>query len=222
MLDDPAGAVAERLAAAAQAGLHIALTGGSTPAAAYERAAALGADWSASNLWWGDERCVPPTHEDSNYGLARRTLLEGISGPQPTVHRMEGERGPEAGAAAYERELTGAFAGESARLDLVLLGLGSDAHCASLFPGAPALEERERAVVGVEQPGLAPWVSRITLTLPALAAAGELLFMVTGADKAPALARAFDGEPSPEAPASLARAHARAVTLVLDRAAAGG
>src|SRR5437870_8027950 len=109
ILDDPATNAAERLVEAASAGAHIALAGGSTPRAAYERAAALGADWSRATLWFGDERCVPPEHEHSNYGMAKRALLDRIEGEQPAVRRIAGELGFAAAADAYERELRGVF-----------------------------------------------------------------------------------------------------------------
>ncbi len=220
VLEDPAGATAERIAAVARTGGHIALTGGSTPRVAYERAAALDLDWSAATLWFGDERCVAPDDPRSNYGMAKSALLDRLSGPQPIVHRMEGERGPHEAAKSYEQTLREAL-GDRPRLDLVLLGLGSDAHCASLFPNAPALDETSRLVVGVEVPGLAPYVPRVTLTLQVLNAARAVIFLVTGADKAGAVARAFGGEPDPAAPASLIAPADGTLTLLMDADAAG-
>jgi 6-phosphogluconolactonase len=195
------------------------LTGGSTPRAAYERCAALGADWSGASFWFGDERCVPPDHEQSNYGMAEKALLGRI---QPAaVYRMRGELGPEEGARDYERQLREVFGEGIPQLDWLLLGLGPDAHCASLFPGDAALGERERSVVGVEVPGMAPLVPRITLTLPVLNAAREVIFLVTGEDKSEAVARAFGGlTPTPEAPASLVRPSSGALTVLLDEGAA--
>ena len=219
VLEDPSGATAERIAAVAGAGGHIALTGGSTPRAAYERAAALDLDWSAATLWFGDERCVAPDDPRSNYGMAKSALLDRLSGPQPVVHRMEGERGPHEAAESYEQELRQAL-GDRPRLDLVLLGLGPDAHCASLFPNAPALDERRRLAVGVEVAGLAPYVPRVTLTLPVLNAARAVIFLVAGADKAEAVARAFGGEPDPAAPASLVAPADGTLTLLMDADAA--
>ena len=223
MLDDPAGAAAERLAAAAERGAHMALAGGSTPRAAYRRAAELGADWSGATLWFGDERCVPPDDERSNYRMAREALIEPLtaSGGAPDVRRIPGERGPHAGAADYDRELHSTLGERLPRLDLVLLGLGPDAHCASLFPGQPALDEREAAAVGVERAGMEPQVPRVTLTLPLINAAQEILFLVAGADKADAVARAFEDEPSAEAPASLVEPVDGSLTVLLDPAAAG-
>jgi 6-phosphogluconolactonase len=207
--DDPARQAAELIAAA---GGHVALTGGSTPRVAYERAAELRDDWSGVEFWFTDDRCVPPDHEHSNFGMADRALLSRAEGA--TVHRMRGELGPDDGATAYENELA-EFGPEA--LDLILLGVGPDAHIASLFPGDDALAERERRVVGVETPGMAPLVSRITLTLPVVNAAREIVFLVTGEDKADAVRRVFSGPPDPQAPGSLVEGD---VVALLDPAAA--
>jgi 6-phosphogluconolactonase len=223
VLDDPAGECARRLAAAAGEGSHIALTGGSTPRLAYEQAAALGADWSGATLWFGDERCVPPDDERSNYGMAAAALIERLPEPGPRVQRMQGEKGPHAGADDYERELQTTLGEAAPRLDLVLLGLGSDGHVASLFPNAPALDVQDRLVVGVEEAGLDPYVPRITLTLPLINAARSVVFLVTGEGKAEAAGRAFGGgEGTPDVPASLVRPHSGELTLLLDAAAAAG
>ena len=218
--EDPAAAAAERLAAAAESGAHVVLAGGSTPRAAYERAAEMDVDWSDATLWFGDERCVPPDHEHSNFRMTEEALLARISGGRPAVKRMEGERGPSDGADHYERELRDAFGEGVPCLDLVLLGLGPDAHTASLFPGDAALGERERLVVGVETPGMAPLVSRITLTLPVVNSAREVLFLISGEDKAEAVARAFSGAADPSAPASLVQPDPGSLTLLLDSGAA--
>jgi 6-phosphogluconolactonase len=222
VLDDPAAEAAERLAAAADAGGHLALAGGSTPRRAYEQAAELEADWSHATLWFGDERCVPPDNEHSNYGMARRALLSrlGTGADAPEVRRMEGERGPLEGAAAYDEALRDEFGDADPRLDLILLGLGPDMHTASLFPNDPALGVEGRCAVGVETPGMAPLVPRITLTLEAINAGHEVVFLIAGEDKADAVARAFGDAPGPHAPASLVRPHAGNLTLLLDPAAA--
>jgi 6-phosphogluconolactonase len=212
--DGAAGIVADRLVSAAHNGGHVVLTGGSTPARAYELAAERESDWSRVELWWGDERCVPPDDERSNFGMARRTLLDRLSEQPAAVHRMRGELGREAGAEDYDREL-----GDLARFDLLLLGLGPDGHIASLYPNEPTLDETERRVVGAEAK-LEPFVDRITLTLPMLRAAHAILFLVAGEDKAEAAARAFAGEPSRTTPGSLVRAVSGTTTAVLDRAAA--
>ena len=209
VLDDPAQEAAQLLAAASG---QLALTGGSTPKAAYELAAELRQDWSGVDFWFTDDRCVPPDHEHSNFGMADRALLSRAEGA--TVHRMRGELGPDEGAAAYEAELDD-FGLDV--LDLTLLGVGPDAHICSLFPGDAALAERERRVVGVETPGMAPLVSRITLTLPVVNASVQIVFLVTGEDKAEAVRRVFAGPPDPDAPGSLVEGN---VMALLDPAAA--
>ena len=206
--------------AAAAGGGHLVVTGGSTPRATYERLAGESVDWPSVSLWFTDERCVAPDHEQSNYRMVKEALLDRIEGP--TVHRIEGERGPHEGAAAYERELRAVFGEGVPSCDLVLLGIGPDAHICSLFPGDPALGERERLAVGVETPGMAPFVSRVTLTLPVVNAAREVVFLVSGEDKAEAVARAFSGTEDPSAPASLVRPQSGAATLIVDPAAAAG
>jgi len=205
---------AERLAAAAHTGGHIVLTGGSTPRRAYELAAELQPDWSRVEVWWSDERCVPPDDERSNYGMAQAALLGRLAVQPAAVHRMRGELGREDGAAQYERELGGL-----ARFDLLLLGLGPDGHVASLYPDEPTLDETERRTIGAEA-HLQPFVDRITLTLPVLRAARAVLFLVAGADKADAAKRAFAGEPSRATPGSLVRAVEGTTTALLDAAAA--
>ena len=207
--DDPAGAAVRLLA---EASGQVCVTGGSTPRAAYERVAAERDDWSGVHFWFTDERCVPPDHEFSNFRMANQALLSQARGA--TVHRMKGELGPHDGAADYEREFE--EAGEPV-FDLILLGLGPDGHTCSLFPGTDAVTERERPVVGVETPGMAPLVSRITLTLPVVNAAGRIVFLVTGEDKADAAARAFSDHADPAVPASLVDGD---VTVLLDPAAA--
>ncbi len=216
VVDDPAAFVARLLNEAAAAGRHIVLTGGSTPKLAYEIAASSQPDWSKATVWWGDERCVAPTDERSNYGMAAAALLDGL--PQerrPRIMRMEGEKGPQAGADAYETQVMQAL-GSQPRFDLLLLGLGGDGHMASLFPGKSALQERERIVVGVPEAGLEPFVPRITFTVPAINAAERIVFLVTGADKAPAVAKAFGSAQEAIVPAGLARDP----LVVLDAAAA--
>ena len=217
---DPAGACAELLVRAASAGAHIGLTGGSTPRAAYERASSADADWSQAKLWWSDERCVPPDDELSNYGMTKQALIDRVRGPGPDVHRMRGEAGPAAGADDYERALTRTLGEQLPRLDVLLLGLGPDAHVASLFPSQPALDVTDRSAVGVESAGMEPYVPRISLTLPVLCAARHIVFLVTGEDKADAVARAFAGEPTKEAPGSLVRPTDGQLTVLLDASAA--
>ncbi|HKN94188.1 MAG TPA: 6-phosphogluconolactonase [Thermoleophilaceae bacterium] len=220
VLDDPSAAVGELMADAAAQGKHIVLTGGSTPRAAYEHAAGLGADWSRATFWFGDERCVPPDHEQSNFAMADKALLSKIE--PAAVHRMQGELGPGEGAADYERQIRTVFGAEGVpSFDLILLGLGPDAHCASLFPGEAALSETEHLVTGVDVPGMAPLVPRITFTLPLLNAGTDVVFLVAGEEKAEAAARAFGGlRPGPDAPSSLVRPSSGSLRVLLDRAAA--
>jgi len=212
--EEAARLVAERLAEQARAGRSIVLTGGSTPRRAYELAAELEPDWSRVELWWGDERCVPPDDERSNYGMAKAVLLDRLGRAPAAVHRMKGELGRDAGAQEYRLELTdvGAF-------DLVLLGLGPDGHVASLFPNFPALDVTGRDVVGTDA-GHEPFVDRISLTVPRLCDTRDLLFLVAGEDKADAVARALAGEPSRQTPGSLARSTEGTTRAILDRAAA--
>jgi 6-phosphogluconolactonase len=221
VVEDVAGAAAERMAEVVRSGGHIALSGGSTPRAGHERVSEEDLDWSKATLWFGDERAVAPDHEHSNFAMAKASLLDRIKGPQPEVHRIPGELGHEGAARVYEQELHDVFGGHPLPpLDLVLLGLGPDAHCASLFPGDAALGERQRWVVGVETPGMPPLVSRVTFTLPVLNAARDVVFLISGEDKAEAVARAFGDAPGPDAPASLVRPTEGTLTILLDPGAA--
>lgn len=219
--DDPAAACAQLLAAVARRGGQIVMTGGNTPRPAYEAAAASGADWSATTLWFGDERCVGPGDELSNYRLVKESLLDRLSGAQPAVHRIEGELGPDAAAEEYERELVAAGRPE---FDLVLLGLGPDGHVASLFPNQASLSVRERLVLGVHEAGLEPFVPRVTMTFPVLGNARRVVFLVSGQSKAGAVAAAFgpDAKPDPRVPGSMVPPFAGEVTVLLDPAAATG
>ena len=220
--DDPAEEAAERLMEAAQAGGHLALAGGSTPRRAYERAADMGGGWSETTLWFGDERCVGPGDEHSNFAMVSESLLDRLEGPQPAVERIRGEDGPDDGARDYEERLRDVFGEGVPVLNLVLLGLGPDAHTASLFPSDEALTVDDRLATGVETPGMDPLVARITLTLPVINAARQVVFLVSGADKAPAVARAFGGAADPSAPASLVSPTSGSLTLIVDEDAAEG
>ena len=193
-----------------RAGEHICLSGGGTPGPAYELAAELESDWARARLWWGDERCVPPDDERSNYLLVRHTLLDRLQRQPEEVHRIRGELGGEAAAAEYDRELEGVTIG------LALQGLGADGHTASLFPSSAVLDERERRAVAVPRED----VERVTMTLPVLSAADEVVFLVVGEGKADAVARAFSGPPDPATPASLLRSTKGKTIALLDRAAA--
>ena len=164
-------------------------------------------------MYFGDERAVPPDHPDSNFGMARRTLLDHVPVRSDQVHRMAADR-PDLAAAAddYARLLPPC-------LDILLLGMGPDGHTASLFPGSAALSETERLVVAVPAPPppIAPQVARMTITPPVIDAARQVVMLVTGEGKAALLARVLDGPPDPAAlPAQLARRG----TWIVDRAAA--
>src|SRR5918995_3733657 len=152
--------------------------------------------------------------------MANDSLMGRLNKDQrPTVMRMEGEIGPEAGAASYEASVREHLGGEP-RWDLLLLGLGPDSHCASLFPGKPEVAVTDRLVVGVPEAGMDPQVPRITLTLPALNAARHVVFLVTGESKRDAVRRVFGGHPDPASPAAHVRPGDGELTVYLDPAAA--
>jgi 6-phosphogluconolactonase len=196
-------AVAERFAALARAAVgegkpfFVALSGGSTPRRTYELLAdpSLAVPWTAVQLFQVDERFVPPDHDESNYRMIRGALLAPAAIPGANVHRIRTELAtPQDAAREYEKELQRVFAsptGVAPRFDLVLLGMGPDGHTASLFPGSPALEERSRWVAADFIQRFLAW--RITLTLPVLDAAREIIFLVTGAEKADTLRRVVRG-----------------------------
>lgn len=208
-----------------------ALAGGSTPKQLYELLAtaeyASRIDWSRVQLFWGDERCVGPEHPQSNYRMARLSLLDVANPPASNLHRMQGELEPAVAAAAYELELRRAF-GEAtapgvARFDLILLGMGSDGHTASLFPGGDALQEQQRwvSVSHTEELAKGTIATRLTLTLPVLNAARNVLFLVAGADKAARLAEVCSGQhPGAPFPAELVVPEAGSQWLVDNLAAA--
>ena len=208
---DPADEFGSALAAWGYSGEAIFLTGGHSIAAAYEKAAEI-PDWSASSVWWGDERCVPPDDERSNYLLAKRSLLDRLE-DLPEIHRMRGELDPAAAAEEYEAELDGV------EIELLLLGMGSDGHVASLFPGSPQLRVRGRRVTSGPA-GLEPFVDRVTLTLPALLSAQETWLLITGEAKAEMVARVLRGPITEDVPASLLREGEGNITVFLDHAAA--
>ena len=216
--EDPAAEVAELLTDAAVAGGDIVLTGGSSPKRAYELAAERDADWSGATVWLTDERCVPPSHPDSNFAMAERSLLMQLSAG-PRVVRMEGELGPDAGAGTYEAEIRARLGGDP-RWNLLLLGMGPDGHVASLFPGKPEVEERQRLAVGVPLAGMEPQVPRISLTLPAINAARAAVLLITGEGKAGMVARVFGPEPDRSLPATMVDLPYGTLTVLLDEAAA--
>ncbi len=202
---------------------HLVLSGGTSPGLTYELLGAMEAELSNTEVWFADERCVPPEDEESNYRLAHETLLARGGVPPERVHRMRGELGPQEGARAYAAELSarlgaaGASGPEPPVLDVVVLGIGPDGHIASLFPGAATLDAGEDAIcLGVDDSPKPP-PQRITLSLAVLRAARGCLLLATGAGKADAVS-AMLGEPSPHVPASLL-ARER-LTVITDDAAA--
>lgn len=175
--------------------MTLALSGGSTPRRVHEILATLpNVDWSNVRIFWGDERTVPPEHEECNYRMARETLLDRVPIPKSQIYRMAGEKDPPEAAEEYQRTIGNVFGVSSPdvpRFDVVVLGMGADGHTASLFPGTSALDERERYVVANSVPQLG--TDRLTLTFPVLNAAHLVLFIVAGADKAEAVERCFMG-----------------------------
>ena len=191
-IDALSRAAAERFISLSQAAMlsqgrfATALSGGSTPRRLYSL---LGAspyreniDWKRVHLFWVDERCVAPSHEDSNYRLVADAMLRKAVVPEDNIHRIHGEEGPGPAAAMYEEELHRIFASPKPVFDLVILGTGVDGHTASLFPGSDVLQERTKNVVPVcrEKPD----VDRVSLTLPVLNCAADVLFLIAGYDKA--------------------------------------
>jgi 6-phosphogluconolactonase len=197
----------------------VALAGGSTPKATYEilaRDHAEDVDWTNVHIFFGDERTVPPDHEDSNYRMSHEALLDRV--PVGSVHPMRGELAPEEAASAYEEELEGFFGDGPVVLDLAMLGIGGDGHTASLFPETAALEVTDRLVVANPVPKLG--TTRITLTAPVLNAAREVVFLVAGDGKAEALKEILEGDTDPrQYPAKLVQPE-NGPTWMVDRAAA--
>lgn len=210
------------------------LTGGSTVPAVYERLAAeplsSSIDWSLVHVWWTDERCVPPDDPRSNYGAARKALLDRVAIPCEQIHRMRGEDpNPEREAVRYEamlRREQGLARAEAPRFDFAFLGLGSDAHVASLFPGAQTLGFADRLVAAVgpdEAPIPDPSVGRLTLTFPALNAVRAVVFVVAGEGKTDAVRAVLEEPRDPSLrPAQGIHPAAAEPVWLLDRAAAAG
>ena len=229
-----ASEIARRLHSAREArgAAHLALSGGSTPARTYQLLATALDSWEGIELWFADERCVGPDDRESNYRLAKATLLgtataAGLGAER--IHRMRGELGPDEGAKRYELELrehapAGGDAGDACdagdvppALDVIVLGIGPDGHVASLFPGAPTLDaDAQRLCLGVHDSPKPP-PERITLTLPVLRAAWRCVLLATGASKADAV-NAMLGEASRHVPASLLRRGR--LSVIVDDAAA--
>jgi 6-phosphogluconolactonase len=200
-----------------------ALSGGNTPKRLYEALAGADIDWSRTQIFFGDERCVPPDHADSNFRMAREALLAKIAIPEKNVHRVKSEDAdPERAAKLYEQDLQAFFKlrpGELPTFDLVLLGMGADGHCASLFPGTTALAEEVRLAVAPYVEKLGVW--RVTLTAPVFNHARSVLFLVGGEDKAEALKGVLESErPADELPAKLIKPAAGELLWWVDKAAA--
>jgi 6-phosphogluconolactonase len=196
-LADAAAAQVERVLLGTASGerASIALSGGSTPRAAYQHLAARCPPWARVDFYFGDERIVPPDANGSNYRMAREALLDRIPLADDQVHRIPGELPPDEAAARAEADLRASVPGAPyPELDLVLLGMGPDGHTASLFPGAPELEETERLMVPVHRPQMPqPW--RVSMTLPVLNAGRRVLMMIGGGEKAALVPRAIAGDP---------------------------
>lgn len=206
----------------------VALSGGTSPRRLYEELAdepyRSSVPWARVHLFWSDERAVAPDDEASNFGVADRALVSRVPICASHVHRIEAEREDlDAACLDYERVIESVLGRAPGavvpRFDLVLLGLGSDAHTASLFPGAPGLEERKRWVVPSRAP--VPPFRRATMTVPLLCAAREVLFIVSGDSKASALARAVDGgDEDARLPARIVSEGCPGASWLVDRAAA--
>jgi 6-phosphogluconolactonase len=207
---------------------RVAISGGSTPRAAFQLLADSGQPWRARmpwdklDLYWVDERTVPPDHAESNYRMTREALLDHVPLQPGQIHRMEGELEPAVAAARYESELRESFrleGGESPRFDLVSLGMGDDGHTASLFPHTAALHELKRLVTANRVPQKDTW--RITLTWPVINHSSSVFFLIAGADKASVLHEVLTGPRDPERlPSQLIWPASGILTLILDKAAA--
>jgi 6-phosphogluconolactonase len=199
---------------------HLALSGGGTPRRTYELLAERAAELAGVEIWFADERCVPPDDEESNYRLVDDSLLAAGAIDLACVHRMPGEAGPNEGARRYAAELSAGVEPRGGRLpvlDLIVLGVGPDGHVASLFPGSPTLDAGDDVVcLGVHDSPKPP-PERITLSLAVLRAAQRCLLLATGVSKADAI-DAMLGEPTRHVPASLLRRER--LTVIVDDAAA--
>jgi 6-phosphogluconolactonase len=215
-------------AAAANGRARVAISGGSTPKAAFHLLADPNQPWLKRMPWedlelfWVDERTVPPDHPESNYRMTREALLDYAPLHPQQVHRMEGELAPETAAARYESELRNTFrleGAESPKFDLLQLGMGPDGHTASLFPHTAAIHEMGRLVTANEVPQMNTW--RITLTWPVINHARSVFFLIAGDDKASRVHEVFMGPRDPERlPSQLIWPSSGILTLFLDKAAA--
>lgn len=210
------------MALAGDGEVTMALSGGSAPAKMFPHVARANFDWSRVHVFWVDERAVPPDHADSNYGSAEKHLIRPARIPHRNVHRIHAEIAPQHAARHYEAEIREVFRieeGELPHFDLVHLGIGPDAHTASLFPGEPLIGDREKIVASVHVQKLNAW--RITLLPGVLLAARHAAVLATGEDKAEALSHILGGKYEPEKyPAQIVAHHARKAAWFLDAAAA--
>ena len=217
-------------AAKARGVARIAISGGSTPKLMFELLAdpvqpfLARIPWAQLQLFWVDERCVPPDHAESNYRMTREAMLDKVPLPAANVHRMEGELDPEEAASRYESEIRNAFRLEGAEtptFDLILLGLGPDGHTASLFPHTEGLHELARIVIANDVPQKGAW--RITLTWPVIVQGRAVAFLIEGEQKAAVIRTVFTDAYDPETyPAQLIRPASGRLTLLLDAGAAAG
>jgi len=215
-------------AVAARGRARIAISGGSTPKAAFAALGERGEEWRPRMPWekldlfWVDERCVPPDNAESNYRMTREALLDDVPLKPEQIHRMKGELEPDDAAARYESELRTSFGLQGAeipRFDLVELGLGPDGHTASLFPHTEALHETKRLVVANYVEAVDMW--RVTLTRPVINQARQVFFLISGADKAMILNEVLQGPRDPERlPSQFITPVDGILTLLLDQAAA--
>jgi len=231
-LTETAAVYVARLASEAIAGngvFSIALSGGTTPRPLYSLLAserfAKSIGWSQVHVFWGDERCVPPDHPESNYRMAREALLDSLPLPPANIHRIRGEDDPKQAASSYEQELK-VFLGINpvdgsprTGLDLVLLGMGENGHTASLFADSSAVTERLRWVMAQYVEAVSTW--RITLTPIVVNAAKNIIFLVSGIEKAQRLHEVLEGPVRPEAlPAQIIKPKRGRLIWLTDRAAA--
>jgi 6-phosphogluconolactonase len=202
----------------------VVLAGGNTPRRVYELLATdpfrQSVQWSRIDLFFGDERCVPPTHHDSNYRMAFEALISKVPIPPANVHRIAGENNPSDSAQLYETELRTFFsASDWPQFDLVLLGMGEDGHTASLFPGSDVLREKSRWVVATKSNNYEH--DRVTLTVPVFNHAARVVFLVSGAGKAQRLAQVLQPQSELEPlPAQLIHPNAGSLEWLIDSAAA--
>ncbi|HEY8998431.1 MAG TPA: 6-phosphogluconolactonase [Edaphobacter sp.] len=215
-------------AASARGIARVAISGGTTPKAMFALLAdpaqpfAASVPWDKLDLYWVDERCVPPTDAESNYRMTNETLLSKVPLAAERIHRMEGELEPEVAAARYEAAIRNGFKLEGAEtptFDLVMLGMGDDGHTASLFPHTEALNEIAKIVTANHVPQKDTW--RITLTWPVINQGREVAFLIEGEKKADVLHEVFEGKYQPETyPSQIIRPSSGQLTLLLDKAAA--